>query len=1164
MCKLSRSLIAGLLAAVIGLTAPGAMRAQESENSTSGQSVKKDQTRDVGELSLDDLKAKRSMVANAGDLGDTVKKNVLQNLDKAIRFREKEIQLAGEASEISLMVKTAPERIRTIEAELDRPPPVEESVETRASNMKPEELEQQIRKEEAQLTNAKTNLNKWDDILKEQKDRPARLRQNIAKAKQRLSEIEKELKLEPPSKAAALEIEAREAALLAEQDKNQAEIKSYEEQLVNYDALITLVNAERDLASRELIRQEESIKNWRGYVQISRQLEARKERMDAEQAKDLAVDVPPVMQEALDVNIKFGQKLEEITAEESKITRQLEIKQAQLKQLEEDFALAHDQLQYPIHTEAVGMALREQRQALPSIQNYRRESAQRQIIMGEIRSAQIDLDRQRRELPDLDLATQKVIQSVGEIPESDIDSLRIELRELLKDRRDLLKKLQAGYRRLFKAVQSLEFIEQEIAAKAQEEARFLDGYLIWIRSAKTIGWADLKNLPKALAWLVSPANWWLVVQDLGHSLRRNSVLWVLGLLIAGMVIGSRRWVKQDLSRTAQRVYSVKTDSFLLTLRALGLTALLALGWPLLMGTTAWLLLKLPLAQDFTRAVSYGLVGATQVWAATAVVRQLCRTDGVAAVHFKWSRNSRQNLRRNLLWLMLMAVPLYFIVTTAQIINEPAYSDSLGRLALVAIMIALSLFVARLLRFSGDIVAKLIRRHPAGWLVRLRYVWYPLAVGVPLVLALLAGMGYYYSALAVDARLSSTIYLVLGLILINDLTLRWLYVSRRRLAWEKSKRTQAARQKQHEKEQAGKGSLKSEDLPHEEPEIKISQIDEQNRTLLRTVMLFAALIGLWAIWAQILPALNILQKVQLWTYQMDVDGVTKTLPVTLGNLIAGIVVAALTFVSARNIPGVLEITLLKRLPMDAGARHALTTICRYAISAVGIIVAFNAIGVNWSRLQWLVAALSVGLGFGLQEIVANFVSGLIILFERPYRVGDIITIGQVSGRVSRIRIRATTIVDWDRRELIVPNKDFITGQLINWSLSDKIIRLIVPVGIAYGSDTALADKLLRQVAADHPQVLDDPASSAYFLGFGDNSLNFELRVFTDDPLNRIQVISDLHRAIDDAFREANIEISFPQRDVHLEQAGPLEVRVLQEQATKIKKEKVPARPEPVSP
>ncbi len=520
MRKLSRQAMTGLLIIIIGLACPAVLPAQEKDQPAADQSAKADQTQaekadqtqaekidqtqDVGELSLDDLKEKRSMVENAGDLGDTVKKNVLHNLDKAIRFREKETQLAGEADDIAEMVKSAPDRIKEIEAELDRTLPEEKSVETQASGMKPEELEQKIRKMEADLTNAKTALDKWDDILKEQQDRPAQLQQAIGKAKQRLSEIENELKADPPPNADALEIETLKAALLAEQDKNQAEIKSFENQLVNYDALIALVNAERDLASRELIRQEELIKTWREYVQRSRQLEAKKERMDAEQAKDLAVDVPPVIRQALDTNIELSKKLEEITAEESRITKQLETKEVQLKQLEEDFALAHDQVQYPIHTEAIGMALREQRQALPSIQNYHRESVQRQVIMGEIRAAQIDLDRQRRELPDLDLATEKVIQSVGGIPESEIENLKVEIRELLKNRRELLKKLQAGYRRLFKAVQSLEFIEQEIATKAEEGARFLDGHLIWIRSAKTIGWEDLKNLTPSVAWLASP------------------------------------------------------------------------------------------------------------------------------------------------------------------------------------------------------------------------------------------------------------------------------------------------------------------------------------------------------------------------------------------------------------------------------------------------------------------------------------------------------------------------------------------------------------------------------------------------------------------------------------------------------------------------------------
>jgi potassium efflux system protein len=261
----------------------------------------------------------------------------------------------------------------------------------------------------------------------------------------------------------------------------------------------------------------------------------------------------------------------------------------------------------------------------------------------------------------------------------------------------------------------------------------------------------------------------------------------------------------------------------------------------------------------------------------------------------------------------------------------------------------------------------------------------------------------------------------------------------------------------------------------------------------------------------------------------------------------VIFAAVTFVAARNLPGVLEITILQHLPLDAGARHAFTTLCRYAIVGLGTILAFNTLGIRWSSLQWLIAALGVGLGFGLQEIVANFVSGLIVLFERPYRVGDFVTVGQVNGTVTRIRIRATTVRDLDRRELIVPNKNFITGELINWSLSDKILRLIIPVGVAYGSDTALAEELLLKVAAENPEVLSEPEPSALFLGFGDNSLNFELRVFIDDPMKRFKISHQLHRSIDDEFRRADIVIAFPQRDIHLDQIGRLDVNVISNQA-----------------
>jgi potassium efflux system protein len=158
-----------------------------------------------------------------------------------------------------------------------------------------------------------------------------------------------------------------------------------------------------------------------------------------------------------------------------------------------------------------------------------------------------------------------------------------------------------------------------------------------------------------------------------------------------------------------------------------------------------------------------------------------------------------------------------------------------------------------------------------------------------------------------------------------------------------------------------------------------------------------------------------------------------------------------------------------------------------------------------------------------------------LFERPIRIGDVVTVGNIDGKVTKIRMRATTITDWDRRELVVPNREFITGQLINWTLSDPVTRVVVPVGIAYGSDTRKAETILKKIARECPMVLDQPAPLALFLGFGDSTLNFELRVYIPSRDVWQDLIHYLHTHIDDAFRAAGVEIAFPQRDLHIRSA-----------------------------
>ena len=311
------------------------------------------------------------------------------------------------------------------------------------------------------------------------------------------------------------------------------------------------------------------------------------------------------------------------------------------------------------------------------------------------------------------------------------------------------------------------------------------------------------------------------------------------------------------------------------------------------------------------------------------------------------------------------------------------------------------------------------------------------------------------------------------------------------------------------------------------------------------MAIAALVGLWLVWGEVLPALHIFKEVTLWSYSVTTNGQAMIVPVTLAEAGLTILIGMITLTATLHLPAVLKIALFQHLRMGPGGQYTAITLTRYSIGGIGVMVIADILGFSWSQIQWLVAALGVGIGFGLQEIVANFISGLIILFERPIRVGDVVTVGATDGMVTRIRIRATTIRDFDGKELLVPNKEFISGHLLNWSLSDPVIRILIPVGVAYGSDVQEAMRLMLQAAQENPLILGTPSPVVTFDSFGDNSLLLTLRCFIDSVDNRVAAKSALHLAIDQKFREAEITMAFPQRDVHLDATKPLAIRVVRD-------------------
>jgi small-conductance mechanosensitive channel len=233
--------------------------------------------------------------------------------------------------------------------------------------------------------------------------------------------------------------------------------------------------------------------------------------------------------------------------------------------------------------------------------------------------------------------------------------------------------------------------------------------------------------------------------------------------------------------------------------------------------------------------------------------------------------------------------------------------------------------------------------------------------------------------------------------------------------------------------------------------------------------------------------------------------------------------------------VLEVEILPRLTSKHGLPFAVAAVTRYLLVTAGVLLAMAAMGVDFTRVTLLAGALGVGIGFGLQGVVNNFVSGLILLTERPVNVGDIVQLGPLRGTIRRIGVRSTTVQTPQGAEVIVPNADLISKEVTNWTLSDRRRRLEIDVGVAYGTEPEQAVKLLEAAAKEVAEVLRNPPPLALCTGFGDSAINFRLEAWIDDYARGMANDSALRMAIVKKFREANIEIPFPQRDVHIRTA-----------------------------
>ena len=257
-----------------------------------------------------------------------------------------------------------------------------------------------------------------------------------------------------------------------------------------------------------------------------------------------------------------------------------------------------------------------------------------------------------------------------------------------------------------------------------------------------------------------------------------------------------------------------------------------------------------------------------------------------------------------------------------------------------------------------------------------------------------------------------------------------------------------------------------------------------------------------------------------------------LKITIGLLVSAVVALYIALFASWMIQTILNEEVYPRKKVDRGVGISINRLISYAFVVVGISMAFSTLGIGMQNLTVIIGALGVGIGFGLQNIVNNFASGLILLFERSIKVGDVVQVNGEWGQIKNLGLRATVVETFDRSELIVPNSDLVSATVTNWTLTDRQVRLIVPIGVAYGTDIDLVTRLLNQIAQDNPVIMKFPAPSVLFLNFGASSLDFELRCWVADIDNRLSIKNDINREIDRLFREHNIEIPFSQHDLHI--------------------------------
>lgn len=1035
----------------------------------------------------------------------------LSALQSALNWLDELKEARNNADQYQQIIEDFPNLVQGLRRQLV----AEETILLPNSDLSSSELEQLILQTSSQLLEQTRLLQQEQERTRELSQLP----QQQLEALRALTEVQRRLQALNHNEITSLAL-AKLAQLQAEAAARKAKVDELDLAQLSTNNRQELARMRAEIYKTAHERKDLQLQTLRNSLNNLRQREAELAVEQTEQLAEQNGNLPSSIQQQLQINRKLSAALNEQAQQMELISSQQRQVAAQTRQVRQAVSTIIEQSQWLSASTALGETLRAQIATLPDRPKLR----QLDRAMADLRVQRLLFERQLENLP----------RQTGALKQDDGSPLTPAQQTIVdaqrKTQRELLNSLLSGCDSQILELTKLKVASTQLTEALNEIRDATHRYLFWVPDLNPITLSYPLDVAHDLTRLLSLDT---LAQLSGAFMMmttsQETLLPLLGaVLLVILSISSRKHYHAFLLRASGKVGKVTQDAFLLTLNTVFWSILVALPLPVL-----WAAVGSGLQNAWTYpvavAIGAGVTATLPVLWVCMISAAFAHPHGLFIAHFRWPEKQVFRVMRYYKMSVWLIVPLIMALITFDNLNEHEFFGTLGRLCFILLCLALALLTNSLKRAG---IPLYLNKKGSGenWV---NAAFWGVLFSAPLIAALASAIGYLTTAQRLLVRLETSVAIWFLLLVIYHIIRRWMLIQRRRIAFERAKQRRAEILALRAKGEGEAANSTDGGVEIDEPEIDLDTISAQSLQLVRSILTMIALVSLIVLWSEINSAFSFLENITLWEVTATLNGTSIPQPITMGAVLIAVLILIVTMQLVRNLPALLELAVLQHLDLTLGTSYAITTVTKYLLLLFGVIFSVAWIGIEWSKMQWVVTALSVGLGFGMQEIFSNFISGLIILFEKPIRIGDTVTIRDLTGTITKIKTRATTISDWDRKEVIVPNKAFITEQFINWSLSDSVTRVVLTVPAPAEANSEEVSRILANAAARCSLVLDNPAPEVYLIDIQQGIQIFELRIYAGEMSHRLPMRHELHQLILAGYREHGITLPYPPLQIQRE-------------------------------